>query len=75
MIYMCGSGFPTYPSFFHPTLNIKMVFGEKTTKNSHIFFIMRLFSVLNVLTKLNNTSYLLTLTFGGMKQEPHIYFI
>ena len=29
MIYMCGSGFPTYPNSFHPTLNIKMVFGEK----------------------------------------------
>ena len=22
---------PTYPKFFNPTLNIKMVFGEKNT--------------------------------------------
>ena len=23
---------PTYPNFFYPTLNIKMVFGEKISK-------------------------------------------
>ena len=37
--------------------------------------ILRPFSALNVLTKLNNTPYLPTLIFGSMKQEPHIYFI
>ena len=29
---MCGSCWPTYPNFFNPTLNIKMVFGEKIPK-------------------------------------------
>ena len=29
---MGGSCWPTYPNFFNPTLNIKMVFGEKLPK-------------------------------------------
>ena len=29
---MCGSCWPTYPNYFNPTLNIKMVFGEKIPK-------------------------------------------
>ena len=29
---MCGSCWPTYPNFSNPTLNIKMVFGEKIPK-------------------------------------------
>ena len=29
---MCGSCWPTDPIFFNPTLNIKMVFGEKIQK-------------------------------------------
>ena len=29
---MCGSCWPTYPSFLNPTLHIKMVFGEKIPK-------------------------------------------
>ena len=29
---MCGSCWPTYPIFFNPTLNIKIVFGEKIPK-------------------------------------------
>ena len=70
--------FPYLPNFLHPTLNIEMArsLERKTTKNSHIYYpILRPFSVLNVLTKLNNISYLPTLIFGSMKQEPHIYFI
>ena len=32
MKYMRGSCWPTCPNFFNPTLNIKMVFGEKIPK-------------------------------------------
>ena len=44
---------PTYPNFFNPTLNIKMVFGEKKPKMG-TFQILSLFSLLNVITKFNN---------------------
>ena len=44
---------PTYPNFFNPTLNIKMVFGEKYLKLA-LFQILSLFSLLNVITKFNN---------------------
>ena len=44
---------PTYPNFFNPTLNIKMVFGEKYLKWA-LFQILSLFSLLNVITKFNN---------------------
>ena len=44
---------PTYPIFFNPTLNIKMVFGEKIPKWA-LFQILSLFSLLNVTTKFNN---------------------
>ena len=42
---------PTYPNFFNPTLNIKMVFGEKNLKWAR-FQILSLFSLLNVITNL-----------------------
>ena len=29
---MYGSCWPTYPNFLNPTLNMKMVFGEKIPK-------------------------------------------
>ena len=45
---------PTYPIFFTPTLNIKMVFGEKIPKKWALFQILSLFSLLNVITKFNN---------------------
>ena len=45
--------FPTYPIFFTPTLNIKMVFGEKMPKIC-TFSDFVTFSLLNVLTKFNN---------------------
>ena len=45
---------PTYPNFFNPTLNIKMVFGEKIPKMGHFFQILSPFSLLNVITKFNN---------------------
>ena len=41
---------PTYSNFFNPTLNIKMIFGEKMGT----FQILSLFSLLNVITKFNN---------------------
>ena len=44
---------PTYPNVFNPTLNIKMVFGEKILKWAH-FQILSLFSLLNVKTKFDN---------------------
>ena len=44
---------PTYPNFFNPTLNIKMVFGEKIPKMD-IFQVLSLFSLLNVISKFNN---------------------
>ena len=44
---------PTYPDFFNPTLNIKMVFGEKIPKTG-TFSDLSLFSLLNVITKFNN---------------------
>ena len=45
---------PTYPNFFNPTLNIKMVFGEKKNLKWALFQILSLFSLLNVITKFNN---------------------
>ena len=45
---------PTYPNFFSPTLNIKMVFGEKKNLKWARFQILSLFSLLNVITKFNN---------------------
>ena len=50
---MCGSCWPTYPNFFNPTLNFKMVFGEKIPKMG-TFQILSLFSLLNVITKFIN---------------------
>ena len=44
---------PTYPNFFNPTLNIKMVFGEKIPEMG-TFSIFSLFSLLNVIIKFNN---------------------
>ena len=44
---------PTYPNFFNPTLNIKMVFGEKIPKMG-TFSDLSLFPLLNVTTKFNN---------------------
>ena len=44
---------PTYPIFSNPTLNIKMVFGEKIPKMG-TFSVLLLFSLLNVITKFNN---------------------
>ena len=67
---------PTFPNFFNPTLNIKMVFGEKKYLKLALFQILSIFSLLNVITKFNNfPTYLPTLNFVGMQQEPHIYFI
>ena len=58
MKHMCGSFFPTYPIFFNPTLNIKMVFGENYLKWA-LFQFLSLFSLLNVIVKFNNfTTYL-----------------
>ena len=50
---MCGSCWPTYPIFLNPTLNIKMVFGEKIHKMD-ISSDSVTFSLLNVITKFNN---------------------
>ena len=44
---------PTYPNCFNPTLNLKMVFGEKIPKIG-TFPILSLFFLLNVITKFNN---------------------
>ena len=44
---------PTYSNFFNPTLNIKMVFGEKIPEMG-TFQILSLFSLLNVVTIFNN---------------------
>ena len=38
---------PTYPNFFNPTLNIKMVFGEMGTFSDFV-------TLLNVITKFDN---------------------
>ena len=52
MKYMCGSYcLPTL--FFNPTLNIKMVFGEKIPEMG-TFSDLSLFSLLNVISKFNN---------------------
>ena len=53
MKYMCGSCFPTYPYFFDPTLNIKIVFGEKIPKMGTFSVFVTL---LNIITKFNNVS-------------------
>ena len=45
---------PTYPIFFNPTLNIKMVFGKKIYLKWALFQILSFLSLLNVLTKFNN---------------------
>ena len=50
---MCGSCCLPTLIFFNPTLNIKMVFGEKIPKMD-FFQILSLFSLLNVITKFNN---------------------
>ena len=52
MKYVCGSCFPTYP-FFNPTLNIKVVLGEKMPKMDTFSVFVTIFFV-NVITKLNN---------------------
>ena len=44
---------PTYPNFFNPTLNLKIVFGEKIPKMG-TFSIFVTISLLNVITKFNN---------------------
>ena len=44
---------PTYPNFFNPTLNIKMVFGEKIPKMGTFSDFVASF-LLNVITKFNN---------------------
>ena len=51
---MCGSNWPTYPNFFNPTLNIKMVFGEKISKMGTFSDFVTIFYMLNVITKFNN---------------------
>ena len=43
---------PTYPKVFNPTLNIKMVFGEKIPKMG-TFSDLSLFSLLNFTTEFN----------------------
>ena len=45
---------PTYPIFFNPTLNIKMVFGEKIPKMGTFSDFVTMSLSLNVLTKFNN---------------------
>ena len=50
----CGSCWPTYPNFFNPTLNIKMVFGEKIPKmGTFSDFLAILFVKINVITIFN----------------------
>ena len=64
---------PSYPNFFNPTLNIKMVFGEKIPKMDTFSDFVTIFFV-----KCYNfflITSLPTLNFVGMQQEPHIYFI
>ena len=48
-----GSCWPTYPNCFNPTLNIKMVFGEKIPKMGTFSDFVTIFFV-NVITKFNN---------------------
>ena len=36
---------PTYPNFFNPTLNIKMVFGEKIPKMGTFSYFVTIFFV------------------------------
>ena len=50
---MCGSCWPTYPNLFNPTLNIKMVFGEKIPKMGN-FSVKVTISLLNVIIKFSN---------------------
>ena len=51
---------PTYPNFFNPTLNIKMVFGEKIPKMGTfsdfvtIFFVKCYNKISCSITKFNN---------------------
>ena len=50
---------PTYPIFFNPTLNIKMVFGEKIPKMGTFsdfvtIFFVKCYNKINVVTKFNN---------------------
>ena len=71
---MCGSCWPTYPNFFNPTLNIKMVFGEKLSKTGIFSVFVAIFFV-KCYNKIQQFPYLPTLNFVGMQQEPHIYFI
>ena len=44
---------PTYPNFLNPTLNIKMVFGEKIPKMGTFSDFVTI-SLLNVISKFNN---------------------
>ena len=53
MKYISGSCFPTYTNFLNPTLNIKMVFGEKIPKMGTDSVFVTIF-LLNVITKFSN---------------------
>ena len=50
---MCGSCWPTYPNFFNPTLNIKMVFEKIIPKMGTFSDFVTIF-LLNVMTKFYN---------------------
>ena len=65
---------PTYPNFLNPTLNIKMVFGEKIPKMGTFSDFVTIFFV-KCYNKIQYFPYLPTLNFVGIQQEPHIYFI
>ena len=47
MKYICGSGFPIPTLFFHPNLNIQVVFGGKRLKLD-TFQLLSLLSVLKI---------------------------
>ena len=53
MKYMCGSCCLPTLIFFNPTLNIKMIFGEKIPKMDTFSDFVTI-SLLNVITKFNN---------------------
>ena len=69
---MCGSCWPTYP-IFNPTLNIKMVFGEKYLEWA-LFQILSLFSLLNVITKFNNFPTFPEFSLGFENRSPRALF-
>ena len=58
MKYMCGKKTVVpvayLPYFFNPTLNIKMVFGEKKIPKMGTFSDFVTIFLLNVITKFNN---------------------